>query len=633
MPIPTPTSKMLEDAAGNLPMGIVLKRRYRIMRKIAQGGMGAVYESADLTVPSGMRWAIKEMSPATLPANERTQAIADFRREAQMLAALHHPNLPQVVETFEEMGKHFLVMEFIPGRTLLNMSDGTLGFTPEERVIVWARQLFDVLQYLHSQNPPIVYRDLKPANIMLMEGTERVKLIDFGIARFHKAGKSRDTEAFGTAGYAPPEQYGKGQTDQRSDIYALAATLHQLITKHDPSLNPFNWLPASRYNPAVSPRLESALQTALNLDPARRFASIKDFAEAVGIYLPAAPAEKPLSWEKQPLAPAPAKSQRPPAPVAPTLPAPAKSAAQPKTGRKKSRQTPAAQPPYTPLPIPAAVPAASMTATALESLSRPSANTPAVPPSDLGSPSPSPTNSVREANVVPPATAKPWPGEKEQQEVAVSPPASLVVSERLVDLGEVRWNSKTARKIALSSSGGKVRGTVLASQPWIAYNPQQFQGNAVTLEVKVKKRDLPLGRTELQVPNLFAIIWARTRRVLPLIGCWFWLVLLVASALGRILLWGAAALIAGLLIFEALMWLWAAHVRLLVPAERVNTGRLTVKSSGGDQQIEVRALARPSWGRKALGWTAALLLFTAEVGAAVWIALALTGFEIYLPGI
>src|SRR5438552_4963923 len=273
------------DVAGSIPSGTLLKRRYRVLRKIAQGGMGAVYESTDMSAPSGTRWAVKEMSPAALPASERTQAIADFRREAQMLASLQHPNLPTVVETFEEFGKNFLVMEFVPGRTLQNVIDGTPGFLPEERVRVWARQLFDVVGYLHAQDPPIIYRDLKPANVMLLEGTERIKLIDFGIARFHKAGKSRDTEAFGTAGYAPPEQYGKGQTDQRSDVYALAATLHYLATKHDPGLSPFNWLPVRQYNPALSAQLESALQTALNLDPQRRFASIANFAAALGFSL------------------------------------------------------------------------------------------------------------------------------------------------------------------------------------------------------------------------------------------------------------------------------------------------------------------------------------------------------------
>jgi hypothetical protein len=215
--------KISADVTGNLPSGLTLKRRYRILRKIAQGGMGAVYEANDLEAPAGTRWAVKEISPASMPPAERSQAIADFRREAQILATLQHPNLPHVVETFEEMAKHFLVMEFVPGRTLLNVVENESTYIPEDRLRVWMRQLFEVLHYLHSQNPPIIYRDLKPANIMLVEGTERIKLIDFGIARFHKAGKSRDTEAFGTAGYAPPEQYGKGQTDQRSDIYALGS--------------------------------------------------------------------------------------------------------------------------------------------------------------------------------------------------------------------------------------------------------------------------------------------------------------------------------------------------------------------------------------------------------------------------
>ncbi len=287
-PLNYESSGVAANITGNLPAGMVLKRRYRILRKIAQGGMGAVYESTDIEAPAGSRWAVKEISPAALPPDERRQAISDFRREAQILATLEHPNLPRVLETFEEMGKHFLVMEFVPGRTLLNMVDGTSGFLHEDQVMVWARQLFDVLHYLHSQNPPIIYRDLKPANIMLVEGTERIKLIDFGIARFHKAGKAHDTEAFGTAGYAPPEQYGKGQTDQRSDIYALGATLHHLLTRHDPSLNPFNWLPVRRYNRSLSERIDGAIARSVSLDQLEQFQSMADFADAMGIALPGA---------------------------------------------------------------------------------------------------------------------------------------------------------------------------------------------------------------------------------------------------------------------------------------------------------------------------------------------------------
>ncbi len=603
------------DASGNLPTGTLLKRHYRILRKIAQGGMGAVYESTDIAGTSGTpgrRWAVKEMSPAALPASERTQAIADFRREAQMLAALHHPNLPEVVETFEQIGKYFLVMEFIPGRTLLNVLENWPGFLAEEGVMVWARQLFDVLQYLHSQNPPIIYRDLKPANVMLVESTERIKLIDFGIARFHKAGKSRDTEAFGTAGYAPPEQYGKGQTDQRSDVYALAATIHYLVTKHDPSLSPFNWLPVRRYNPALSPRLESALQTALSLDPAKRYPTIEDFATGMGIQLAPVP-QRQRSWEAEPV------------PTLPALPTPTVTQAPARSNgssasRSQSKKKQAATPRIEASAIPTATQVTHLEAQVTVDRDKPP-YTGIVEPPGISSPV---------APLATPPQARPRPEKKSQQE----PAAALVVSDRVLDLGDVRWNSKSVRKVSLAGvGGGFVKGTIAASQPWIAYNPQRFQGNAVTVEVKIKKRQLRLGRVELQVPNLFAIIWARARRALPLLVVWFWLLFLAGSSLGKTLLWAFAAVMGALLAFEALMWLWAAHVRLLVPAEKMNTGRLLVKSSGGEQQIEVRAMARPSWARRALGWTVALLLLTVEVGAIAWTALTLLGIEIPLPGL
>jgi hypothetical protein len=207
----------------------------------------------------------------------------------------------------------------------------------------------------------------------------------------------------------------------------------------------------------------------------------------------------------------------------------------------------------------------------------------------------------------------------------------LVVSEPVLDMGEARWNTRPARKVNLSSPNGAMRGMVLATQPWIAYNPQHFQGSAITLDVKVKKSQLRFNRVQLQVPNLFAIIWTRTRRVLPLIGFWFWLLVLVGSSFGRTLLLVGAGAVGSLLLFEGLMWLWARHVQLLVPSERVNTGRIVVKSSGGDQQIEVKVLARPSWLQRTVGWSVALLLFIAEIALATWLVLALVGIEIPLP--
>ena len=178
-----------------------------------------------------------------------------------------------------------------------------------------------------------------------------------------------------------------------------------------------------------------------------------------------------------------------------------------------------------------------------------------------------------------------------------------------------------------------MRGTVLATQPWIAYNPQHFQGSAVTLEVKVKKHHLHFGRVDLQVPNLFAIIWARTRRVWPFVAFWFWLLVLVGNAFGRTLLTGLAAVVGTLIVLEGLMWLWARHVRLFVPAEKLNTGRLMVKSSGGDENIEVRVLARPSKVQRAIGWIIALLFFVTEIALATWAILSLLGITLPTLGL
>ena len=208
------------------------------------------------------------------------------------------------------------------------------------------------------------------------------------------------------------------------------------------------------------------------------------------------------------------------------------------------------------------------------------------------------------------------------------------LEDAVLDLGEVRWNMRPVRRLALrSAAGGQMRGTVDASQPWIAYNPQQFNGNPVTLEVKVKHRELPFGRTELHVPNLFAIIWVQTRRVLPFIGFWFWLLVLAGSALGKMLPWALVGAVAGVAALELLIWVWTWHVRYLVPTERLNTGRLMVKSSEGDRQIEVRAMARPSRARRAAGWTGAMLLLLVEVAAVAWIVLTIAGVTVSVPGL
>ena len=271
---------MTSLATGTLPQQTVLQDRYVVMQKLGQGGMGAVYRAGDRRL-STVNWAVKEMSQSAISGPlERQQARDAFRHEAEMLAALNHPNLPRVTDHFEQDGKAYLVMEYVPGETLLSflMREGLPQ--PQARVFEWARQLCDALDYLHTQRPPIIFRDLKPANIMLMPNGQ-VKLIDFGIARLFKPGQAKDTQAFGTIGYSAPEQYGKGQTDARSDVYSLGVLLHQLLTGYDPTNTPFRLPPASQVNLNLPQQLSDALSAATDSDPDRRFASIAAFRAAL----------------------------------------------------------------------------------------------------------------------------------------------------------------------------------------------------------------------------------------------------------------------------------------------------------------------------------------------------------------
>jgi serine/threonine-protein kinase len=274
---------MPSPATGTLPQQTVLQDRYVVMQKLGQGGMGAVYRAGDRRL-STVTWAVKEMSQSALSGPlERQQARDAFRHEAEMLAALNHPNLPRVTDHFEQDGKAYLVMEYVPGETLLSflMREGLPQ--PQARVFEWTRQLCEALDYLHSQIPPIIFRDLKPANIMLTPNGQ-VKLIDFGIARLFKPGQARDTQAFGTIGYSAPEQYGKGQTDARSDLYSLGVLLHQLLTGYDPTSTPFRLPPARQVNPNLPQQLSDAIASATNSEPDRRFASIAAFrAELFGM--------------------------------------------------------------------------------------------------------------------------------------------------------------------------------------------------------------------------------------------------------------------------------------------------------------------------------------------------------------
>jgi serine/threonine protein kinase len=257
-----------------------LANRYVILERIAQGGMGAIYRAQDQRL-QGKIVAVKEMSESAIAPAEREHILECFQREAELLARLDHPNLVRVSDLFQEGERRYMVMEFIEGKTLEKMLEGRTAPFPEEQVLIWADQLCEVLSYLHGQRPKIIYRDMKPTNVMVLEGTDTVKLIDFGIARFFKPGKRRDTVELGTDGYAPPEQYGKFQTDERADIYALGAMLHQLLTLRDPVTVPFQFPPVRKLNPKASRRIETVIAKAVKPVRDSRHQSVEEMQIAL----------------------------------------------------------------------------------------------------------------------------------------------------------------------------------------------------------------------------------------------------------------------------------------------------------------------------------------------------------------
>ncbi len=268
-----------KHSTGSLPQQTLLNGRYQLEARIGQGGMGAVYRAID-TRFNNRTLAIKEMSNAGLSESRVEEAEAAFERESHLLADLLHPNLPRIYDHFTENDRSYLVMDFIEGETLEDYLQRTNSKPlPLDLVISWGEELCDVLSYLHTHQPPIIFRDLKPSNVMISNG--HIFLIDFGIARIFKPGQSHDTVALGSPGFAAPEQYGKAQSTPRSDIYSLGALIHCLLTGVDPSEQPFFFRPASQLNPAVPPELETLLQRMLDMDSDRRPFSALEVTETL----------------------------------------------------------------------------------------------------------------------------------------------------------------------------------------------------------------------------------------------------------------------------------------------------------------------------------------------------------------
>jgi tetratricopeptide (TPR) repeat protein len=311
-----------------LASGTVLANRYRVLARLGEGGMGSVYQVEDLKRP-GVVYALKALLDDTNTSPEdMAWAAKRFDEEITLLSRLSHPRIPAFIDRFTEGGRRYFVMEYIPGMTLEQRLEQARAPLPERDVLTWMIGVCDVLAYLHSQRPPIIVRDLKPGNIMVTPSGD-VRLIDFGIARTYKAGKASNTENLGTMTYASPEHLGQTQTDARSDIYSLGATIYHLLTNAEPA--PLE-TPAPgqlrKYQPGLSEATERVVIRAMKLNAAERFQTAVEFREALRACLDALPAPVGAAVSGQ----APASSPRTASPARPAPAAPAGGVICPRCG-------------------------------------------------------------------------------------------------------------------------------------------------------------------------------------------------------------------------------------------------------------------------------------------------------------
>lgn len=261
-------------------IGSMLEGKYEILKSIGKGGMSEVYLAMDTNL--NKQWAVKEIKKNALDKNNQI-VVQSAIAEANLMKKLDHPCLPRIVDIIDRPDVIYVVMDYIEGEPLNKVLEKE-GPQNQEQVIEWALDLCDVLDYLHTQNPPIIYRDMKPANIMLQPNGS-IKLIDFGIAREYKEQNLEDTVSLGTKGYAAPEQFGgHGQTDARTDIYCLGVTLYHLVTGKNPSEPPYEIYPIRYWNQDLSSGLESIIEKCTQLNPADRYQSCAELMYAIEHY-------------------------------------------------------------------------------------------------------------------------------------------------------------------------------------------------------------------------------------------------------------------------------------------------------------------------------------------------------------
>lgn len=248
--------------------GTVIEEKYRIIDQIGHGHRSQVYRAFDLRV--GKLWAVKAVR------RDDVAQISPMPAEVEFLRRLDHPAFPRIVDLIPDGDRLYIVMDYIPGRSLDEIFRHE-GVQSEERVRNWMVQLCDALGYLHTRKPPVIYRDIKPANI-LVTGDDRIHVVDFGIAREYREGLARDEALLGTDGYAAPEQHGGGQTDARSDIYALGMTMIQMLTGVDPGEDPWQYKvhPLERMRDGLSPDIGRILNRCTAFLPEARYQSCSE---------------------------------------------------------------------------------------------------------------------------------------------------------------------------------------------------------------------------------------------------------------------------------------------------------------------------------------------------------------------